>query len=181
MKKSVISFLCGGVALGAWLGVAPSPPAAEGASALSISPAPQPRDLFAQGSDNHFWVAHVVKSPDGNYPQTDIVFRSRWSGSGDWTPMPSVADRVVSLATSNDELLVVLANGQWEIADETDIRTGPTPPQGSVLLAIANDQDTVWAVVRGMVPPPASAPSKSRATAPSTQPRKRARSRRSSG
>lgn len=176
MKKLAVSFLCGGFAFGAWLGVMLSPLVAEGAPALSISPAPQPRDLLAQGSENHFWIAHVDKSPDGNYPQTEIVFRSKWSGNDDWTPMPSVADRVVSIATSNDELLVVLANGQWEIADETDIRTGPTPPQGDVLLAIADDQDTVWAVVRGLVSPPAppastqaGVPSKFRATEPSTQ------------
>ncbi|HEX4056121.1 MAG TPA: RDD family protein [Tepidisphaeraceae bacterium] len=172
MKNLAVSFLCGGVAFGACLGVMPSPLVAAGAPALSISAPPQPRDLFAQGSENHFWIAHVAKSPDGNYSQTEIVFRSKWSGSGDWTPMPSVADRVVSMAASNDELLVVLANGQWEIADEADIRTGPTPPQGDVLLAIANDQETVWAVVRGTIPPPlpaSTAPSKSRATGPSTQ------------
>jgi uncharacterized RDD family membrane protein YckC len=131
-------------------------PALGAAPALSIVPAPKQRDLMAEGSDNHFWVAHVGKALDGNYLQTTIVWRPRWSGNDEWSPMPSVAQRVISVATSNDELMLVLQNGQWEIADGQDIRTGPTPPQGDVMLAIASDPEAVWAVVRGWVTPPAS-------------------------
>ena len=48
-----------------------------------------------------------------------------------------IPDRVVSMATSNGELLLVLANGQWEIADDTDIRSGPTDAMWDTMLAIA--------------------------------------------
>jgi uncharacterized RDD family membrane protein YckC len=155
MKKASVKIL-------AWVIVLLSPlalnaiPSLGAAPALSIVPAPKQRDLMAEGSDNHFWVAHVGKAPDGNYAQTTIVWRPRWSGNDEWSPMPSVAQRVISVATSNDELLLVLQNGQWEIADGPDIRTGPTPPQGDVMLAIASDQEAVWAVVHGWVTPPAS-------------------------
>ncbi len=146
-----------------------SPLALMAAPALSIVPAPKQRDLMAEGSDNHFWVAHVGKNPDGNYSQTMIVWRPRWSGNDEWSPMTPVAQRVVSITTSNDELLLVLQNGQWEIADGTDIRTGPTPPQGDVMLAIACDQDAVWAVVRGWVTPPATMQASLPATVPATE------------
>src|ERR1700689_2495406 len=109
MKQS-LSFL-------AWLVVMVSPLALGAAPALSIAPVPKQRDLMAEGSDNHFWVAHVDKNPDGNYAQTTIVWRPRWSGDDEWSPMPPVAQRVIGMATSNDELLMVLQNGQWEIAD----------------------------------------------------------------
>jgi uncharacterized RDD family membrane protein YckC len=62
--------------------------------------------------------------------------------------MPPVEARVVGIATSGGELLLVLENGQWEIADETDTRSGPSPPIGQVMLAIANDEDSVWGIVR---------------------------------
>jgi uncharacterized RDD family membrane protein YckC len=180
-KERAVSILRGiFFALGAWLvaapagakETAPSAPAASSASTVpSVSAPPRERDLLAQGSENRFWIAHVVKSADGDYPETDLVVRSQWSGASDWTPMPSIADRVVSIATSNDELLAVLANGQWEIADENDIRTGPTPLQISALLAIANEADTVWAVVRGVPWAAASGPStKSAQTSPAEPP-----------
>ncbi len=132
-------------------------PAMGAAPALSIVPVPKQRDLMAEGSDVHFWVAHVGKASEGNDTQTLIVWRGKWSGNGEWTTLPMIPDQVViSMATSNDELLMVLKNGQWEIADGLDIRTGPTPPQGDVMLAIAGDPDAVWAVVKGLILPPAS-------------------------
>jgi uncharacterized RDD family membrane protein YckC len=167
MKTAFVSLL-------AWLVVMLSPLALEAAPAsnapaLSIAPAPKQRDLMAEGSENHFWVAHVGKVPDGNYAQTTIVWRPRWSGNDEWSSMPPVAQRVISMATSNDELLVVLQNGQWEIADGLDIRTGPTPPQGDVMLAIACDQDAVWAVVRGWIVPNASTQVSLPTTVPTTE------------
>jgi uncharacterized RDD family membrane protein YckC len=168
MKKASVKFLAWVMVLLSLLALKAAP-AMGAAPALSIVPVPKQRDLMAEGSDDHFWVAHVGKASEGNDTQTTIVWRPRLARNDEWSPMPSVAQRVISIATSNDELLLVLKNGQWEIADGQDIRTGPTPPQGDVMLAIAADQDAVWAVVKGWILPPASTQAVSAATAPATE------------
>ena len=95
---------------------------------------------------DHFWIARVARAPVDNSTGTSIVFRGKWSG--DWTTLPIIPDRVVSIGTGNGELLLVLGNGQWEIADETDIRSGPTGSTWDTMLAIAGGQEAVWAIVR---------------------------------
>jgi uncharacterized RDD family membrane protein YckC len=127
--------------------------AAEAATAQTASvsmapPAARPRDLLAEAGEQHFWIARVVRDSADNATQTTIVYRSQWSGNADWMPLPVISDRVVSMATSNEELLLALANGQWEIADGQDIRSGPTDGLWDAMLAVANGQDTVWAIVR---------------------------------
>ena len=117
------------------------------AQAISPGPARQ-RDLLAVAGVDHFWIARVLRDPADNSIQTLIVYRGKWSGNGDWTTLPVIPDRVVSMATSNGELLLVLANGQWEIADDTDIRSGPTGVMWDTMLAIAGGEDSVWAIVR---------------------------------
>ena len=138
------------------------------ASAQAIAPgAGRERDLLAEAGVDHFWIARVARDPVDNSIVTSIVYRGKWSGNGDWTALPVIPDRVVSMATSNGELLLVLANGQWEIADDADIRSGPTGSTWDTVLAIAGAQDAVWAIVRGL---PASTQDSGAATNPSTEP-----------
>src|SRR5271170_4481583 len=121
MRKAAASLLT-------WLLLLFAANAATGvAVAQAIAPGPaRQRDLLAVAGADHFWIARVLRDPVDNSIQTLIVYRGKWSGNGDWTSLPVIPDRVVSMATSNGELLLVLANGQWEIADDTDIRSGPT-------------------------------------------------------
>jgi uncharacterized RDD family membrane protein YckC len=138
------------------------------AQAISSGPAHQ-RDLLAEAGADHFWIARVLRDPSDNSTQTLIVYRGKWSGNGDWTTLPVIPDRVVSMATSNGELLLVLSNGQWEIADDTDIRSGPTGSMWDTMVTIAGGEDAVWAVVRSS---PASTEESEppETTNPSTQP-----------
>jgi len=117
------------------------------AAAQAIAPA-RPRDLLAEAGADHFWIARVSHDPVDNSTQTSVVYRGKWSGNADWTSLPAIPDRVVSMSSSNGELLLVLANGQWEIADDTDLRSGPTDPMWDSMVAIAGGQDAVWAIVR---------------------------------
>src|SRR5271163_2457797 len=97
---------------------APVPAATPLVPSLAIAPpAARQRDLLAEAGQDHFWIARVMKDTPDNSSQTMIVFRSRWSNNADWTALPLIPDRVESMACSNGELLIVLANGQWEIAD----------------------------------------------------------------
>jgi uncharacterized RDD family membrane protein YckC len=136
----------------------------------AIAPGPaRQRDLLAEAGADHFWIGRVLHDPVDNSTQTLIVYRGKWSGNGDWTTLPVIPDRVVSMATSNGELLLVLANGQWEIADDTDIRSGPTGSMWDTMAAIAGGEDAVWAIVRSS---PASTEESEApgATNPSTEP-----------
>ncbi len=145
-----------------------------GASGIAIGQAIAPgparqRDLFAEAGADHFWIARVLRDPVDNSTQTLIVYRGKWSGNGDWTTLPVIPDRVVSMATSNGELLLVLTNGQWEIANDTDIRSGPTGPMWDTMVAIAGGEDAVWAIVRSS-PASTEESEASGTTNPSTEP-----------
>lgn len=143
--------------------------AARSAETASLSMAPpeaRPRDLLAEASEDHFWIARVVRDPADNSTRTEIILRSNWSI--DWTEIDPVNDRVVSMATSNGELLMVLGNGQWEIADDQGTRAGPAGSDWNEMLAVASDSNTVWAVVRWS--PPSTEQSETSATLPATAP-----------
>jgi uncharacterized RDD family membrane protein YckC len=139
---------------------APSSTAPSGSSSV-------PRALLAHG-DSHgdvhrFWIARVVNVPadGGAYEQTQF-----WNttGFGDpWAQLPPISSRAVSLASNAGELFVVLSNGQCMIVDEGDNRLAPGLPQGDTMLAIANDQDALWAVMIPKVP--STAPSSTQADA----------------
>jgi uncharacterized RDD family membrane protein YckC len=146
---------------------APQAPAAAGAPSLALAPpALRQRDVLAAAGEDHFWICRVAREPQDNTAQSTIVFRPRVSNNNDWTALPPVPDRVASIAASDGELLIVLANGQWEIANDNDLRSGPTDASWDSMQAIAADGDTVWAVVRGSLP--ATQPG-TPSTRPSTQ------------
>lgn len=163
MKTAAISVVI-------WICISIAAAAASGADA-----APRPRDLLAYAGEERFWIARVelVKSDSGNYEQTSVLYREKWSGNGGWTPMEAepMVGRVVSIAGNRGELLLVLDNGQWQIADAGDIRIGPPAPQGDQMLAIADEQDSVWAIVHGMAAPmQTSQPTSEPVTQPATRP-----------
>ena len=117
------------------------------------------RDLLAQGGEDHFWIARVVSSsPSSPYETTELLYREDFGGP--WTQLRTVASRVVSLASDQSELLLALDDGQWMIADDNDIRLGPPPPGDGKIIAIANEQKSIWAVVTddGPPTPPSTAP-----------------------
>src|SRR5208282_1398422 len=76
------------------------------------------RDLLAQGGEDHFWIAQVVSSsPASPFESTNLAYREDFGGP--WTALEqSISSRVVSLASQEGELLLVLEDGQWMIADE---------------------------------------------------------------
>jgi uncharacterized RDD family membrane protein YckC len=161
MKTAAISLL-------AWLCVCVA-----GALASAADAAPKQRDLLACAGEDRFWIARVqlAKSDSGTYEQTSILYREKWSGNGGWTPMEPIIGRVVSIASNRGELLLVLDNGQWQIADAGEYRAGPPAPQGDQMLAIADEQDAVWAIVHGKIAPvQSSQPATAPALQPATQP-----------
>ena len=106
-----------------------------------------PRDLLALGGPDRFWIAQVLTDRDdqGQFDVTHLLYRLQM---GAWTELQPVSNRVVDLACDSGELLLVLDNGQWMIADEDSTRLGSNPPGNAAVLAMANDLDTLWAIVR---------------------------------
>jgi uncharacterized RDD family membrane protein YckC len=109
------------------------------------------RDLLAHGGEDYFWVARVLPViPQVPFESTDLRYREDFGGP--WRFLQNVSARVVSITSRGGELLLVLQNGQWMIADETNIRIGPPPPRSGKMVAIAAEQDVVWAVVMNQEP-----------------------------
>jgi uncharacterized RDD family membrane protein YckC len=115
--------------------------------ALTASAAPPaPRDVLGHADGSRFWIAQVERAKDQDEvgEQTTIWYRGRFDS---WAPMPPVGGRVVSMASGGGELLLVMADGQWMIADGDELRPGPAAPGGEKMLSVANDRDDVWAIV----------------------------------
>jgi uncharacterized RDD family membrane protein YckC len=142
--------------------------AAETPSLSQAPPQARPRDLLAEAGEDHFWIAHVVHDPTDNSTETDIFYRSKWTGNAEWVELDPVSDRVVSMATSNGELLVVLADGQWQIADDDGMRAGPDGLDWKEMVAVGSDSSAVWSIVRWQ--PPSTMQSEISTTAPATAP-----------
>ncbi|MDP9174532.1 MAG: RDD family protein [Planctomycetota bacterium] len=146
---------------------APSPATAPDAA---ISGSAAPRALLAHADDEHFWIARVTTATgdQGAYDQTDLM--SRGHGDTAWTPLPTISSRAVSLASSAGELFVVLSNGQCMIVDDQDLRLAPGLPQGGAMVAIANDQDALWAIMLVNSPTTDVSSAQPRLSAPTTFP-----------
>jgi uncharacterized RDD family membrane protein YckC len=145
--------------------------AAFGQSASPQSTAARSRDLLSAAGEDHFWLARIETNPDHS-AQTAIQFRSQWTGNTDWIALPPVPQRIVSIAASSGNLLMVLSNGQWQIASgeagsDWPIRTGPSGAEFDEMIAIASGGGQTWAVVRWQAP--ATQPSTQPATQPRTQ------------
>jgi uncharacterized RDD family membrane protein YckC len=138
-----------------------------------------PRNLLAHGTENGLWCADVVpvEPPPAQRggaatPGARTVIRYRAAGDPQWRVAAEIAAETVSLGSRGNELLVVLADGQWRLVSDGDVRCGSALPGGANVLALAGDGDDIWAIaaapkgaVRG--PAPAARVTTTASTAPS--------------
>jgi uncharacterized RDD family membrane protein YckC len=109
---------------------------------------PTSRALHAWGTKDYFWSADSAAdiSADG---APGVVTKIRVRKAGDqlqWQDVGELAEMPVSLSNRGSELLIVLDDGEWKIASETDIRSGIDLPDNAHVLAVAGDGDDIWAV-----------------------------------
>jgi uncharacterized RDD family membrane protein YckC len=125
------------------------------------------RDLFAWGTDQLYWSADVVPSGDAHTPAAQTTIRFRTAGDGEWRVIGEVAGPVTNLSNRGSELLVVLEDGQWLIADG-GIRTGIPLPGKAEALALAGDGDDIWAIAQAPAGATLSPPAVDSTSAPAT-------------
>lgn len=121
---------------------APSTPAASPAAA----PALGVRDLLVHGTGDYLWTVDVVPTQveDGTIVVSTVRFRT--TGDPQWRPSARFESRAVSLGSRGNELLVVLADGEWLIVAQDSARSGAALPDGAAVLALAGAGDELWAV-----------------------------------
>ena len=124
----------------------------------ATQPASLPQNLLAHGTEELFWVARVSPTHDKPGWQTRIDFRAANVESfGHLTDLPN---RVIDLASSGSQLAALLDSGQWLLLSDDPAgaigAAGQALPGDAVILALANDGETLWAI--GTTSSPAAAP-----------------------
>jgi uncharacterized RDD family membrane protein YckC len=104
-----------------------------------------------------YWIAHVTKSNDG---ATLTIIQSRGiGGQGPWKRIAQPGGKVVSLASRDNELAVLLESGDWMLVWDGGSSSGELPQDGAKLLELAGSKQTLWAIAAaGQGRAPASAP-----------------------
>jgi uncharacterized RDD family membrane protein YckC len=132
------------------------------AAGSPVAPPKMVRDLLAHGTDETFWCADVVPVT-GQEPGTRTLLRYRHAGDALWKSAGEFPVAATSLSNRGAELLVVLEGGDWKLVADTGVRSGNSLPGGAEVLALAGDEEQIWAVAaarKGMslpAPAPASA------------------------
>jgi uncharacterized RDD family membrane protein YckC len=117
-----------------------------GAAKSPIAVVTPVRDLLAHGSDEFLWVADVGMSTSSETPGVNTTVRFRTAGDMRWQVAGEIAARPTLLASRGSELLIVLDDGSWKIANESGIRSGNDLPGGYDVIALAGQGDGIWAV-----------------------------------
>jgi uncharacterized RDD family membrane protein YckC len=109
-------------------------------------------DVLAHGTGEMFWVARVtaVQAPPGQGAGVATVIRGRAVGGADprWTDVARLGSAATSLAHRGRELAVLLDSGGWLLVWPGGSTTGALPRDGTRLMAIASNNESIWAIAR---------------------------------
>lgn len=123
----------------------------------------------ATAGTNPVWLAWVGRPADakaGLPDFTTVLLRENF-GSSSWRALQPIPSRVVAITSHRGELVVLLNNRKtwawFSASSQTSgerFSYGPMLPQKQAILAIAGDNNSLWALGESIIP----------ASAPSTQP-----------
>lgn len=103
--------------------------------------------LLAHGTESRIWAAHVAPKLEADPPRDITTILTRGSGDGQrWNTLAEIPARIMGITRRGGELVVLLEGGDWKLVSGTVIRSGERLPGGSPLLAIAGDDQTLWAI-----------------------------------
>jgi uncharacterized RDD family membrane protein YckC len=123
-------------------------------------------DLFAHGTGDRIWAARVAPQVDAKPPHDVTTLITRGQGDAErWKTLADIPARAIGITRRGGELVVLLHDGEWKLVSEAGVRSGDRLPGGTPLLAIAGDDDTLWAVGTAVQPATTRA-----ATLPATGP-----------
>lgn len=137
----------------------------------SVAPATAPaaqRDLIVHGSDKRVWVARVGPSSIGQGIETAIYYRDVGPAET-WKPLARPGARVVAMTHRGSNLAVLFESGQMSLFWPRGSQIVPALPGRAKILAMAGDDDALWAVA----PYPggaAAVPKRVAASRPATRP-----------
>jgi hypothetical protein len=102
-------------------------------------------NLFSQGSDEQYWIVRVVPNADKSGHSSTINVRQL--GQDQWDSIEKIGGRVVDCAVRGQQLAVILDNGDWMLVSPGQgASIQRSLINGHKLLAIAGDQNNLWAV-----------------------------------
>ncbi|MBC8107788.1 MAG: RDD family protein [Anaerolineae bacterium] len=126
-------------------------PAVSRALAADAPPA-VPTELHAHGNDEWYWIAKVGPSEsDAAAPQT--IIQARNNATNRWVPMARIDARVLAIANRGTELGVIQEKNHWSLLWRNGGTLGQPLPRGAIILSLAGDATSLWALGRGEVGP----------------------------
>ena len=81
-----------------------------------------------------------------------LRFRPLNAADQAWRELPTLAGRVVQIASRADSAAMLMDDGQWLLLWSDGSSTGPALPDHFRMIALASDRDTLYAI--GAPPPP---------------------------
>jgi uncharacterized RDD family membrane protein YckC len=116
--------------------------------------------LLAHGTADMFWIARVVEPAPGAEDQLRTIIRGRGVGSdAHWADVGQLASRVTSVAHRGNQLAALLDTGEWMLLWPGGSAVGAQPAgEGARLLALASNDDSIFAIARTGKPPASGAP-----------------------
>src|SRR5262249_43218296 len=99
-------------------------------------------DLLAHANDQTMWIAQISQIPS---VRTTIRYRAV-GGELQWRELPRLAGRAIDLASRGSQLAVLMESGEWLLVWPNGYSTGPALPRGGKMIALASQQDAIYAI-----------------------------------
>jgi uncharacterized RDD family membrane protein YckC len=91
-----------------------------------------------------YWIGRVTKADDGS---VRTIIQSRGiGGQVTWKRIAQPGGTVVSMASRDNELAVLLDGGDWMLVWDGGSSSGELPEDGAKLIKLAGSKQTLWAI-----------------------------------
>jgi uncharacterized RDD family membrane protein YckC len=135
---------------------------------LGLAAEPQLRAIYLEGiPHDSVWLLQTFVGLDKDNPQAvQMQVWAREEGSQEWFPQSAIPFDVVQVTHAGQDLVALLANGQWLRVGQA---TGQPLPQHAKIVSMVGNEASIWAVGQPAAPAtqPTSRP-KSATTLPNT-------------
>lgn len=106
-------------------------------------------EVLAHGSPDSYWLAATRAETEGKV-QTLVQYRAI-NSSVSWRTIAAINSRIQGLTHFGRDGVVLLDDGEWMILRSGSSSQGVLPTDGSRLIGLSGDADTLWAVAEARV------------------------------